>query len=112
MQAASRDRGFWLLRGTATVPRAVQATGLLGAPAVERFDKITRLARGMFDVPVAIIDIRSIAASWTLCQPQLDASTARSIAACGTPPRRHMNVRAEMRVSALRFRGLTPTIEG
>jgi len=87
-------------------------TGLLGTPAEERFDKITRLARRMFDEPVAIIDSGSIAASWTLCQAPLDASTARSIAACGTPPRHHMNVRVEIRVSALRFRGLTPTIEG
>jgi len=36
---------------------AVHKLRLLGTPAEERFDKITRLARRMFDVPMACLDI-------------------------------------------------------
>lgn len=36
---------------------AVKRVRLLGTPAEERFDKITRLARRMFGVSMAIIDI-------------------------------------------------------
>jgi hypothetical protein len=36
---------------------AVRKVRLLGTPAEERFDKITRLARRMFGVPMACIDI-------------------------------------------------------
>jgi len=36
---------------------AVQKLGLHGTPAEERFDKLTRMARRMFNVPVSIIDI-------------------------------------------------------
>ena len=36
---------------------AVHRTRLLGTPAEERFDRITRLARRMFDVPMACLDI-------------------------------------------------------
>ena len=43
---------------------AVQATGLLGTPAEERFDKITRIARRMFDMPVAVIDIVGAELTW------------------------------------------------
>jgi diguanylate cyclase (GGDEF)-like protein len=43
---------------------AVNATRLLGTPAEERFDKITRLARRMFDVPFAIIDLVGAEVTW------------------------------------------------
>ena len=43
---------------------AVQKTRLLGTPAEERFDQITRLARRMFNVPMAIIDIVGEKLAW------------------------------------------------
>src|SRR5712691_5983487 len=44
--------------------RAVQELHLLGTPAEERFDKLTRLARRLFDVPVAFIDIVGETHAW------------------------------------------------
>jgi diguanylate cyclase (GGDEF)-like protein len=43
---------------------AVQKLRLLGTPAEERFDKITRLARRMFDVPMACLDIVGERLAW------------------------------------------------
>ena len=43
---------------------AVQKVRLLGTPAEERFDKITRLARRMFDVPMACLDIVGEKLAW------------------------------------------------
>jgi diguanylate cyclase (GGDEF)-like protein len=43
---------------------AVQKLRLLGTPAEERFDKITRLARRMFDVPMACLDIVGEKLAW------------------------------------------------
>ncbi len=43
---------------------AVRRTGLLGTPAEERFDRITRLARRAFDVPMAVIDIVGEKLAW------------------------------------------------
>jgi diguanylate cyclase (GGDEF)-like protein len=43
---------------------AVQKVRLLGTPAEERFDKITRLARRMFDVPMACLDIVGERLAW------------------------------------------------
>lgn len=43
---------------------AVQKLRLLGTPAEERFDKITRLARHMFDVPMACLDIVGEKLAW------------------------------------------------
>lgn len=43
---------------------AVQKVRLLGTPAEERFDKITRLARRMFDVPMACLDIVGEKVAW------------------------------------------------
>jgi diguanylate cyclase (GGDEF)-like protein len=43
---------------------AVQRVRLLGTPAEERFDKITRLARRMFDVPMACLDIVGEKLAW------------------------------------------------
>jgi diguanylate cyclase (GGDEF)-like protein len=43
---------------------AVQKMGLLGTPAEERFDKITRLARRIFDVPLACLDIVGEKLAW------------------------------------------------
>jgi diguanylate cyclase (GGDEF)-like protein len=43
---------------------AVHKVRLLGTPAEERFDRITRLARRMFDVPMACIDIVGEKLAW------------------------------------------------
>jgi diguanylate cyclase (GGDEF)-like protein len=43
---------------------AVQKVRLLGTPAEERFDKITRLARRIFDVPMACLDIVGEKLAW------------------------------------------------
>ncbi|KAA6461791.1 sensor domain-containing diguanylate cyclase [Acidobacteria bacterium AB60] len=43
---------------------AVQKLRLLGTPAEERFDKITRLARRMFNVPMACLDIVGEKLAW------------------------------------------------
>lgn len=43
---------------------AVRRLGLLGTPAEERFDRITRLARRMFNVPMAVIDIVGEKLAW------------------------------------------------
>lgn len=43
---------------------AVKRVGLLGTPAEERFDRITRLARRLFNVPMAVIDIIGEDLAW------------------------------------------------
>ena len=44
--------------------KAVQEVRLLGTPAEERFDRITRLARRLFKVPMAALDIVSENVTW------------------------------------------------
>jgi hypothetical protein len=43
---------------------AVRGISLLGTPAEERLGKITRLARRLFDVPMAVIDIVGEKLAW------------------------------------------------
>jgi len=43
---------------------AVKEVGLLGTPAEERFDRITRLAQRMFDMPFACLDIVGEKLAW------------------------------------------------
>lgn len=43
---------------------AVKKLGLLGTPAEERFDAITRMARSQFDVPLACLDIVGEKLAW------------------------------------------------
>jgi hypothetical protein len=43
---------------------AVQKTRLIGTPAEERFDRITRLAKRLFGVPMAVIDIVGEKIAW------------------------------------------------
>lgn len=43
---------------------AVRRTGLLGTPAEERFDRITRLARRLFGAPMSAIDIVGEKLAW------------------------------------------------
>ena len=53
--------------------RAVHRLGLLGTPAEERFDRITRMARRMFDVPMAVIDIVGEKVAWLKSAQGMDA---------------------------------------
>jgi diguanylate cyclase (GGDEF)-like protein len=43
---------------------SVQRTRLLGTPAEERFDRVTRLARRLFDVPMAALDVVGEDVAW------------------------------------------------
>ena len=52
---------------------AVQKLRLLGTPAEERFDKITRLARRIFDVPMACLDIVGEKLAWLKSVQGFDA---------------------------------------
>src|SRR5215469_10091457 len=60
---------------------AVQKLRLLGTPAEERFDKITRLARRIFDVPMACLDIVGEKLAWLKSVQGFDG-----IEACGRIP--------------------------
>ena len=61
-------------RGSSAEQRlaALHETGLLGAPAEERFDRLTRLARRLLGVPVALVSL-------------LDADRQRFLSAQGLP---------------------------
>lgn len=52
---------------------AVQRTRLLGTPAEERFDRITRLAKRLFDVPLAALDIVGDHLAWLKSVQGFDA---------------------------------------
>jgi diguanylate cyclase (GGDEF)-like protein len=53
--------------------RAVHRLGLLGTPAEERFDRITRMAKHMFGVPMAVIDIVGEKLAWLKSAQGMDA---------------------------------------
>jgi diguanylate cyclase (GGDEF)-like protein len=53
---------------------AVQALRMIGTPAEERFDKITRLAKRIFHVPVSLINIVSDGTVWTKSAQGVDAT--------------------------------------
>ena len=53
---------------------AVKELRLVGTPAEERFDRITRLARRLLDVPVALIDLVGDARVWFKSAAGLDAT--------------------------------------
>jgi diguanylate cyclase (GGDEF)-like protein len=51
---------------------AIRRLGLVGTPAEERFDRITRLARTTFRVPVALIDLVDDTSVWAKSAQGLD----------------------------------------
>ena len=63
---------------------AVQKVRLFGTPAEERFDKITRHARRMFDVPLAIIDIVGEKMAWlkSVQGSDVDFEAPRALSYC------------------------------
>ncbi len=63
---------------------ALQALRVLDTPAEERFDRITRIARDLFKVPIALISLVDADRQWFKSKTGLDAAqTPRSISFCG-----------------------------
>ncbi|MFZ6873521.1 PAS domain S-box protein [Undibacterium sp. Di27W] len=60
------------------------ACAILDTPAEERFDRLTRLARHLFQTPVALISLIDSERQWFKSRQGLDAiETARDISFCG-----------------------------
>src|SRR5215211_917321 len=84
-------------RGAERRLAALHEAGLLGAPAEERFDRLTRLARRLLGVPVALVSImdadrqfflsaQGLPEPWAgLRQAPLAYSFCRSVVAAGLP---------------------------
>jgi signal transduction histidine kinase/CheY-like chemotaxis protein len=63
---------------------ALRALGILDTPPEERFDRITRLARRLFGVPIALISFVDAERQWfKSCQGLGVAETPRDISFCG-----------------------------
>ncbi|MEB3263916.1 MAG: sensor domain-containing diguanylate cyclase [Synechococcus sp.] len=63
---------------------ALQRTGLLDGPAEERFDRLTRLARRLFDVPIALVTLVDANRQWFKSCLGLEArETSRDVSFCG-----------------------------
>lgn len=57
---------------------------ILDTPAEDRFERITRLARRLFNVPIAAITLVDTGRQWFKSHPGLDASeTSRDVSFCG-----------------------------
>lgn len=64
--------------------QALYALEILDTPAEERFERLTRLAQFMFDVPIAVISLVDAKRQWFKSQQGLSAcETARDISFCG-----------------------------
>lgn len=64
--------------------QALRGTGLLDTPAEERFDRLTRLARQMFDVQTALVSLVDAERQWFKSRQGLTAcETGRDISFCG-----------------------------
>lgn len=65
---------------------ALRALDLLDTPAEERFDRITRLAQALFDVPITLVTLVDAERQWFKSKQGLDAAqTPRDVSFC---PRR------------------------
>lgn len=63
---------------------ALRALDILDTPAEERFDRITRLARRLFGVPMAAISLVDESRQWFKSHPGLPVSeTPREVSFCG-----------------------------
>jgi signal transduction histidine kinase len=63
---------------------ALQALHLLDTPAEERFDRVTRLAARLFDVPIALVTLVDADRQWFKSCVGLDVSeTGRDVSFCG-----------------------------
>jgi diguanylate cyclase (GGDEF)-like protein len=64
--------------------RTLRSLGLLDTAAEERFDRLTRLARRLFDVPVALVSLVDVDRQWFKSTAGLDATqTSREVSFCG-----------------------------
>ncbi len=63
---------------------ALEELEILDTPAEERFDRLTRLARKLFDVPIALVSLVDSDRQWFKSKQGLDAcETPRSVSFCG-----------------------------
>lgn len=63
---------------------ALYRLGILDTPSEERFDRVTRIARQLFSVPIALVSIVDRERQWFKSKQGLDASeTGRNISFCG-----------------------------
>ncbi len=64
--------------------KALRSTNVLDTPSEERFDRLTRLAKRMFDVPIALVSLVDENRQWFKSCIGLDVSeTPRDISFCG-----------------------------
>jgi GAF domain-containing protein len=64
--------------------RALHMAQVLDTPADSRFDRITRTARRMFNVPIALVSLVDSQRQWFLSRQGLDATeTPRNVSFCG-----------------------------
>lgn len=63
---------------------ALQSLSILDTPAEERFDRLTRLAKRLFDVPIALVSLVDENRQWFKSRVGLDAQeTPREVSFCG-----------------------------
>lgn len=63
---------------------ALQALNILDTPAEERFDRMTRLAKRLFDVPMSLVSLVDAERQWFKSNIGVDVSeTPRDISFCG-----------------------------
>ena len=64
--------------------RVLRSLDILDTPAEERFDRLTRIANRLFDVPIALVSLVDENRQWFKSSVGLDASeTPRDISFCG-----------------------------
>ncbi|PHQ23678.1 hypothetical protein CLH62_20315 [Marinobacter guineae] len=64
--------------------QALHSTHLLDTPSEERFDRLTRLAKQLFDVPIALVSLVDSERQWFKSREGLGAcETDRGISFCG-----------------------------
>lgn len=62
---------------------ALRAYNLLDTPPEERFDRLTRLARRLFDVPIALVSLVDVNRQWfKSCQGLAVTETSRDVSFC------------------------------
>jgi diguanylate cyclase (GGDEF)-like protein len=63
---------------------ALHGLGILDTPPEERFERITRLARRLFDVPIALVSLVDSNRQWFKSHPGFDLEeTPRDVSFCG-----------------------------
>ena len=63
---------------------ALNSLGIVYSPAEERFDRITRIAKRIFNVPIALVSLVASDIQWfKSCQGLTITETPREISFCG-----------------------------